>query len=1011
MRPRARFLLGLLAVVGFLTIAPQVRAEAGQDATPAAVPAESGTPEDANAATEAKDEPAETKDDGAKGASESENAGAGSAGGDEALAGEPAAEKPGAEPQPAQGTGAVDPDAAAAGVDQSASVAQAAGGDAAAEQQDVGNVAVTVRVDEPGSGTPVGQENRAAADARSAANAVVDAPGEADVDQHAHANAGAAQAGVTNTAVVVRVGSAGDDAGVSQANVAAGAAAASASDVASSRANDASAVVTQDDVANTSVSVRVFSPGDDGPVTQLNVAAAEAHAGHGAESAAASQNGVRNTAVSIRVESPGSSAAATQESRSDAVASVSEGEDAAGAVDGAAVAVTNDAVNTVLTVAVGGPTLDRPGRSGLQVWVWTWVWERDESESVDDVVEAAVGSWSWDWATGGTGATPPHGSVTSRSAGGGDPRTAGSWEWAWEWDRDGVASWSWNWSWATQLPCSSCVWIWNWSWTWTGTPAGAAAAAGPVDPAEAPAPGQLNAAEAKASASASARVAQSVFQEATGDGTQLAGQLASVVQDVHAVATARQEDVVSVAWGIDRPAESNVARSDAVAAVSGAVTQHAVQAVAVREGASADQWAGQQGDLAQLGRAQAEATQRDLLLETTGSHTATSAAVAHGETGVDQGVLQDALAGGGTLSQWIGQLALVEQAVDAGASVVQAGGPRSSRRGGGAVASALADDLALVTQSAEQTAARMGGIGAQSIWQLALVWQHASAQASTTQRAGTAPAPTAASGAESLNRAAVDQEAWQAALGSAAVDLQDIVQESVVVQTATATSTSRGGLAGVASVFNCAVTYQGATQSLGAGSLRSSSGGLGSFCIPTPAAEPPISSPVVPPFPTAPGGAAPSLDASPVVAAGDAVELPQPAGAEQRPAAAAGPTTARRAAPGRAAPPAHGPARLSSERSGVNQISVPHSTQARIGTRPGSRAGSGDAGRESPLPPAGDPPSRVFVPAAGASGAGSSGIAAILFAFALVPPSLLRAPEGSVVRRPTGVLARSDVPI
>jgi hypothetical protein len=32
-------------------------------------------------------------------------------------------------------------------------------------------------------------------------------------------------------------------------------------------------------------------------------------------------------------------------------------------------------------------------------------------------------------------------------------------------------------------------------------------------------------------------------------------------------------------------------------------------------------------------------------------------------------------------------------------------------------------------------------------------------------------------------------------------------------------------------------------------------------------------------------------------------------------------------------------------------------------------------------------------------------------AFALVAPLLLRAPEGSVVRRPTGVVAPIDVPV
>ena len=85
--------------------------------------------------------------------------------------------------------------------------------------------------------------------------------------------------------------------------------------------------------------------------------------------------------------------------------------------------------------------------------------------------------------------------------------------------------------------------------------------------------------------------------------------------------------------------------------------------------------------------------------------------------------------------------------------------------------------------------------------------------------------------------------------------------------------------------------------------------------------------------------------------------------------------------------------------------------QARIDTRPGSPAGAGDAGREPPLPPAGDPPTWISALATAASGAGSSGIAAILLAFALVPPLRRRVPERSVVRRPTDVLAPIDVPV
>jgi hypothetical protein len=49
--------------------------------------------------------------------------------------------------------------------------------------------------------------------------------------------------------------------------------------------------------------------------------------------------------------------------------------------------------------------------------------------------------------------------------------------------------------------------------------------------------------------------------------------------------------------------------------------------------------------------------------------------------------------------------------------------------------------------------------------------------------------------------------------------------------------------------------------------------------------------------------------------------------------------------------------------------------------------------------------------AAAVTGTGPSGIAAILLAFVLVPPLLLRAREGSVVRRPATVFARVEVPV
>jgi hypothetical protein len=233
-----------------------------------------------------------------------------------------------------------------------------------------------------------------------------------------------------------------------------------------------------------------------------------------------------------------------------------------------------------------------------------------------------------------------------------------------------------------------------------------------------------------------------------------------------------------------------------------------------------------------------------------------------------------------------------------------------------------------------------------------------------------------------------------------------------------ASSTSSGGIAGSAAVVNCAIVEQGATQSIGAGSALVGDNDLNGFCSPPSAT--PFSSPETPsPISDVLMSLASTVTPAGVVTTPAGV-VTQPTTIENEPGLLYGgrragasrtPTTTYRV-PGLAAA-LHGPRPT---RPGVvspqyTKFSALHSTQARLDTRPGSHAGAGDAGREPPLPPAGDPPTWVSALAAAVSGAGSSGIAAILLAFVLVPPLLLRAREGSVVRRPTDVLAPIDVPV
>ena len=906
-------------------------------------------------------------------------------------------------------------------------MSQEAGASASAAQRDVGNTSVTVHVDQPGDGTPVGQENRATADAAASTSAVVENAGEAAVHQDAQADASAAQSGVSNTSIVVRVGSPGDDHGVSQANLATGTASASATSGPGEvyGAEGATATVTQEGVTNTAVSIRVFSPGDDGSVDQINAASASASTGgaNGAEYAGAQQDGVRNTSVSIRVESPGSSGPVAQQSESNAVVSAGDADDRT------AVAVTSDAVDTTVAIAVAGSDLERPGPAGLVIWEWTWTWQRDESDGLGDPTGTAVSSWDWNWDDTSSGASNRRGNVTSRTARDDEAgRQAGSWEWNWQWTREGVQGWSWLWNTQETLSCISCVWIWNWTWTWVGQPPLGTATAGPnadvisgsaaiAEPnadviSGSDAPGQLNSAHATAEAAVTADATQLTAQEGLGPETQFVGQLTEVQQAAEARADARQADVISISRGSGAPKRSNVVLGDASAVLDASVLQDAEQILAAADAAEADQWVGQQVDITQSGSADATAAQEHATLTGSGTHEAAGRAHANIKSDISQHVFQDGLVDGGSNEQWAGQLALVEQVADATSAVVQTGAAPSRRTGGTARASASAYDFALVEQASDQAAARVAGEGSQVVQQLVFVLQDGSAHGTTVQQAGGSVVPVATSAAQVSNRAAVSQAASQAAAGTSGIDIQELAQESIVAQVGASVSISNGGIAGTATVFNCAVSQQGAAQAIGAAAAPAFAVDSSTFCSP---AAPQTFAGDAP----APVGDTPAAQSVPV--GGATVPVTAIATNDEEPmifrggrgARSAGPRAAERGAPGRIAPiDRHAAPPVVGLPASNNKLSAPPSAQARFDSRPGSNAGAGDAGREPPLPPAGGgPPSWVSALAAAVSGAGPSGIAAILLAFVLVPPLLQRAREGSAVRRPIDVLSRVDVPV
>ena len=884
------------------------------------------------------------------------------------------------------------------GAEQETSVAQTAAAAAAATQDGVGNTAFTVQLDQPGDEAPLTQANQAQGNAQAGVDAESSTP--ATTDQAASADATGTQSDVQNTAVTVRVGSPGGNGAVHQSNTAGAHAATSVTPPAKGHATNAESAVAaaaQDGASNTNVSIRVFSPGSDGTVGQSNHAAAAAEtSGPDGASATATQAGARNTNVSIRVESDGTTGAVTQTSGSTATASG----------DGDATATTQGGLDTDLSVVVDGNDLVKPGAGGLQIWEWTWTWDRDES--VDAPLDIQPSSWNWVWGSAPAGAqatqlTPAPGSATY---------TAGSWTWNWDWDRSGAPNWVWDWDFAGQLPCGSCVWIWNWTWDWTGQPVqtGSTATDGESSNTPETPPDQANLAFAGAEASVTGYVAQTINQDGVGEEAQYAGQLVSVDQSADAVATATQSDVGTLVMGNELVPQLNLVVSHAAATVRADLSQQVDQAMLVGGEGDAAQWSGQEIDVVQAARASVRSGQSGITLRSGGAARAEGVAAATTAADVHQRVAQVALVVEGTTDQWAGQLTLVEQAGDAVSVVDQTAAPVPYFVGGIARAQSISGAVAVVDQKLVQSAARGGGIGSQTGMQAVYVGQDGSSIATTTQQTGSAAGP-ATSEARAINQALVVQDGLQQSTGALALDIQDLSQQSIVVQSAIAVSTSAGGIAGVAVVFNCAAVQQSAGQSLAGGTGIPESRDISTFCA-SPAAVSDsalstagLESAVSRVFATPPAVEASAsgvlMDDLDVMVFHDHRRL--------SPAARGTRATTPRL---RLVRPEQASERLAPESPAMTQISAPRPTQARLDTRPGDHAGAGDAGTEPPLPPAGGPPSWVsaFAPAA-ASGAGPSGIAAILADFALVPPLLLRAREGSVVRRPIDVLSRVDVPV
>ena len=339
---------------------------------------------------------------------------------------------------------------------------------------------------------------------------------------------------------------------------------------------------------------------------------------------------------------------------------------------------------------------------------------------------------------------------------------------------------------------------------------------------------------AEAQASVTAVVMQAIAQDGEGPGGRYAGQLVTVEQAAEATAAASQFDVGTVATANRLGAQVNRVVSSASATVRGGVEQHAEQTMLVDEEGddAATLWSGQEVDLVQQARADVHAVQRDVSLRTRDTVVAAAQASAAASADVDQRVVQDALVDSGTTEQWAGQLTLVEQLADAASVVEQTGTASSGSVGRTARAQSAAGALAQIDQGLVQRAARGGGLASQTAMQVVYVGQDGSAIAMTTQQVGGAASALASSDASATNRALVVQQGVQESSGALSLDIQDLTQQSIVVQTAVAVSISAGGIAGRAAVANCAIVQQTAGQSVAGGSGSSAGQDLSAFCTP-----------------------------------------------------------------------------------------------------------------------------------------------------------------------------------
>jgi hypothetical protein len=207
----------------------------------------------------------------------------------------------------------------------------------------------------------------------------VTAPTSPDTSQAvAAADAAAAQVGAANLDVSVRIDSPGDNGAVTQTIAAQADAAQTAAQTAdTAQVTSAQADTTQVAPTNVVVSVRIASPGTDGPVTQTSTADAAAHA----------------AAPDIAPPAGGTAAAPSAAAPSAAAQSDASAE----------------APVTQAAAAAQPAPVTTGGASVPSVWTWNWTWTCGDTTAPGTTqrIDTGIQGWIWTWNIDTTCATVP----------------------------------------------------------------------------------------------------------------------------------------------------------------------------------------------------------------------------------------------------------------------------------------------------------------------------------------------------------------------------------------------------------------------------------------------------------------------------------------------------------------------------------------------------------------------------------------------------------------------------